>query len=67
MEGEHVERLHRYYREGKLRVLVGAGVSMAADFLGWEALNRALLRGLLEDDRPEDQDSRNFSRARAPC
>ena len=56
MEGEHIERLHRYYREGKLRILVGAGVSMAADFPGWDALNRALLRGLLEDDPPEDQD-----------
>jgi len=56
MEGEHVERLHRYYREGKLRVLVGAGVSMAADFPGWDTLNRALLHGLLAGDPPEDQD-----------
>ncbi|HET7500824.1 MAG TPA: SIR2 family protein [Kofleriaceae bacterium] len=55
MDGEHVERLHRYYREGKLRVLVGAGVSMAADFPSWDALNRALLHGLLEDDPPEGQ------------
>lgn len=56
MEREHIERLHRYYREGKLRILVGAGVSMAADFPGWDALNRALLHGSLEDDPPEDQD-----------
>jgi hypothetical protein len=56
MEREHVERLHHYYREGKLRILVGAGVSMAADFPGWDALNRALLRGLIETDPPEDQD-----------
>lgn len=55
MEGAHVERLHRYYREGKLRVLVGAGVSMAADFPGWDTLNRALLHGLLEDDPPDDE------------
>jgi hypothetical protein len=39
----YLTQLHRYFAEGSLRVLVGAGVSKAAGFPGWDELNRGLL------------------------
>lgn len=53
MAGEHLERLHRYYAERKLRILVGAGISVPAGFPKWDALNREVLRSSLEKDPPE--------------
>ncbi|HEY4239167.1 MAG TPA: hypothetical protein VGM88_05100 [Kofleriaceae bacterium] len=44
-----IARLHRYYREGRLRILVGAGVSMAAGFPGWQDLNRLLVDGWIRE------------------
>lgn len=53
MDGVHVARLNRYYAERKLRILIGGGVSMAAGFPGWDALNQRLLRASLETDPPK--------------
>ncbi|MEM6292848.1 MAG: SIR2 family protein [Myxococcota bacterium] len=47
---ELIEDLHGCYDAGSLRILVGAGVSMASGLPGWDALNLGLLRAVIETD-----------------
>ena len=49
-ERRTVEDLHDYYQGGALRLLVGAGVSMASGLPGWEALNLGLTDAVIEQD-----------------
>ncbi|MCU1260829.1 MAG: hypothetical protein JWO80_3714 [Bryobacterales bacterium] len=45
-----VRELHRLYRDGRLRVLVGNGISIGSGFPSWDDLNQTLLNGLVESD-----------------
>ncbi len=45
-----IEELHACYRAGSLRILVGAGVSMASGLPGWDALNMRLTQAVIEED-----------------
>lgn len=47
---ELIEELHACYQAGSLRILVGAGVSMASGLPGWDPLNLGLLRAVVEAD-----------------
>lgn len=47
---ELIEELHQYYEGGSLRVLVGAGVSMASQLPGWDELNLGLTHAVIERD-----------------
>lgn len=44
------DRLHEAYRQGQLRLLVGAGVSVPAGFSTWDRLNERLLAAFLRQD-----------------
>jgi hypothetical protein len=50
---ELIEELHQYYEGGTLRVLVGAGVSMASQLPGWDELNLGLTGAVIERDLVE--------------
>src|SRR5579871_104377 len=45
-----INSLHRWYREGRLRLLIGAGTSIPSGFPTWDELNVGLLREHLMDD-----------------
>ena len=51
---EYCRRLNKHYRQGNLRVLVGAGLSVDSGFPSWGELNRALLRQYIEEDLGRD-------------
>ncbi len=57
----YVDQLHRYFAAGSLRILVGAGVSRAAGFPGWDQLNLALLERSLADSRAHDPSNRRLA------
>lgn len=47
---ELIEELHQYYEGGSLRLLVGAGVSMASELPGWDDLNLGLTEAVIDRD-----------------
>lgn len=51
---EYCRRLNKHYRQGNLRVLAGAGLSIDSGFPTWGELNRALLRKYIEEDLGRD-------------
>ena len=55
---EYCRRLNKHYRQGNLRVLAGAGLSVDAGFPSWGQLNQALLRKYIEEDLSRDPKSR---------
>jgi hypothetical protein len=54
MSERAIEQLHKSYRSGTLRVLVGAGTSIPAGFPAWDRLCLGLLEAYLRD-KYEDQ------------
>lgn len=44
-----LSELHRIYEAGNLRILAGAGVSIASGFPDWETMNSRLLRNYLSE------------------
>ena len=51
---EYCRRLNKHYRQGNLRILAGAGLSIDSGFPTWGELNRALLRKYIEEDLGRD-------------
>ena len=51
---EYCRRLNKHYRQGNLRILAGAGLSIDSGFPTWGELNRALLRRYIEEDLGRD-------------
>src|SRR5436305_10635457 len=51
---EYCRRLNKHYRQGNLRILAGAGLSVDSGFPSWGELNRALLRKYVEEDLGRD-------------
>ncbi|MFL6417381.1 MAG: SIR2 family protein [Bryobacteraceae bacterium] len=51
---EYCRRLNKHYRQGNLRILAGAGLSIDSGFPTWGELNRALLRKYIEEDLGSD-------------
>lgn len=51
---EYCRRLNKHYRQGNLRVLAGAGLSIDSGFPTWGEMNRALLRKYIEEDLGRD-------------
>lgn len=51
---EYCRRLNKHYRQGNLRILAGAGLSIDSGFPSWGELNRALLRKYIEEDLGRD-------------
>lgn len=60
---EYCRRLNKHYRQGNLRVLAGAGLSVDAGFPTWGDLNQALLRKYIEEDLGRDPKSRPIIQA----
>jgi hypothetical protein len=54
---QHLARLNRYFSEGSLRILVGAGVSIAAGYPSWDTLNTGLLRRWISKAPPQPPDT----------
>src|SRR5690242_13117239 len=57
---EDLDALHKAYRSGKLRFLIGAGVSIQAGFPSWDDLNVSLLHQYLVE-KTEDLSERDRS------
>lgn len=55
---EYCRRLNKHYRQGNLRILAGAGLSVESDFPSWGDLNRGLLRKYIEEDLSRDVKAR---------
>ena len=51
---EYCRRLNKHYRQGNLRILAGAGLSIDSGFPSWGELNRGLLRKYIEEDLGRD-------------
>jgi hypothetical protein len=52
---EYCRRLNRFYRNGELKILVGAGLSRSANLPDWGALNKGLLKKYIERDLQGDK------------
>lgn len=52
---DHLNALHRAYRSRKLRLLIGAGVSIPAGFPNWDELIVSLLDRYIEDQIREER------------
>ncbi|MBV9937906.1 MAG: SIR2 family protein, partial [Acidobacteriaceae bacterium] len=46
--------MNKHYRQGNLRVLAGAGLSVDSGFPSWGEMNRALLRKYIQEDLGSD-------------
>ncbi|MBV8828567.1 MAG: SIR2 family protein [Acidobacteriaceae bacterium] len=51
---EYCRRLNKHYRQGNLRILVGAGPSIDSNFPSWGELNRGLLLRYVQEDLGRD-------------
>lgn len=47
---DYIRRLHQAYVRGRLNVFVGAGISQASGFAGWEKFNKELMRRYLASE-----------------